>query len=426
MLQSGDELISSHGTTYKVIGLLGSGGQGEVYEVENSGKRYALKWYHEHMATPRQKEIIEKLVENGPPDSRFLWPIDRINGKRTFGYIMALRPSQYKSIVDLMKRKAEPSFWALSTAGAELADCFQKLHSLGYSYCDISFGNAFLDPQSGQVLICDNDNVVVTGFSQSGVEGTLGFMAPEIVMGKTGPKAETDLFSLAVLLFYMFMLHHPLEGAKEAEIKCFDAVAKQEIYGRNPLFIWDPHDKSNRPIAGYQDNAIIYWNLYPKYIKELFTQAFTEGMKNPNRRIVENQWKRVFIRLRDSILQCPLCGVENFYYESDQIGAGNICWNCNKNINKPSGIQMGNQFIVLGKGTLLFAHHFYDNFDLQTVVAQVSQHPKDPNKWGLTNLTDREWTLIKNDGTRVSVPPGKNAPLIKGVCIDFGMVLGQL
>ncbi|PHV71010.1 serine/threonine protein kinase [Sporanaerobium hydrogeniformans] len=425
MLQSGDELISSQGKVYRVIALLGSGGQGEVYEVESEGKHYALKWYHEHMATLRQREIIEKLVENGSPDIRFLWPMDRINGKRTFGYIMALRPNRYKSIVDLMKRKAEPSFWALCTAGYELADCFQKLHSLGYSYCDISFGNAFLDPERGEVLICDNDNVVVTGLSKSGVEGTLGFMAPEIVMGKTGPKAETDLYSLAILLFYMFMLHHPLEGAREADIKCFDAVAKQEIYGRTPLFIWDPQDKSNRPIAGYQENAIIYWNLYPKFIKDLFITAFTEGLHNPNRRIVENQWKRAFIRLRNSILQCPSCGVENFYRESDQIGAGNICWCCNKNINKPPSIQIGSTFVVLGKETELLAHHLYDNFDMQTVIAKVSQHPKDPTKWGLNNVTDKEWIWIKPDGTKSAVLPDKNAPLLKGSRIDFGGVEGQ-
>ena len=31
-------------------------------------------------------------------------------------------------------------------------------------------------------------------------------MAPEIVVGKAKPSRNTDLYSLAVLLFYMFML----------------------------------------------------------------------------------------------------------------------------------------------------------------------------------------------------------------------------
>lgn len=420
MLQSGHELTSMHHITYKVVKLLGSGGQGEVYEVIADGKKYALKWYHEHMATKGQKEIIKKLAENGKPDERFLWPIDMIVSQKTFGYIMDLRPAAYKSIVDLMKRRAEPSFRALCTAGFNLADCFQKLHSLGYSYCDISFGNAFLNPENGDILVCDNDNVIVNGTADSSVQGTLGFMAPEIVVGEKGPSTETDLFSLAVLLFYMFMLHHPLEGALEANIRCFDAVAKQKIYGHHPLFIWDMQDRSNRPVSGYQDNAIIYWGIYPKFIKDLFMTAFTEGMKNPRKRIVENQWKRAFVQLRESIMLCPHCGCENFYQERGMVGAGNICWNCNKNIGTPPLLKIGANTIVLHKETVLFNHHLFNDFDLTNKVAEVSQHPSDPSKWGLKNKSTSSWLFIKPDGQSVQVEPEKNAPLIIGAKINFG------
>ncbi|MDF2593684.1 MAG: serine/threonine protein kinase [Clostridia bacterium] len=426
MLQSGDTLTSRHAVTYKIVRLLGSGGQGEVYEVTANGRRYALKWYHVHTATKNQKKIIEKLVEDGKPDERFLWPIDMIESSKTFGYIMDLRPASYKSIVDLMKRRAEPSFRELCTAGFNLADCFQKLHSLGYSYCDISFGNTFLNPDSGEVLICDNDNVIVNGMTNSSVQGTLGFMAPEIVIGEKGPSAETDLFSLAILLFYMFMLHHPLEGSQEANIRCFDAAAKQKVYGHNPVFIWHPEDKSNRPISGYQDNAIIYWGIYPKFIKELFMTAFTEGITNPKRRIVENQWKRAFIQLRDSIIICPHCGCETFYQDSLTIGAGNICWNCSKNIEAPPLLQIGHHFMILNKQTVLFEHHLFNDFNLEDKVAEVSQHPLDPKKWGLKNVSQENWLFTKPDGNSVVVEPGKNVPLICGTKINFGNVEGEI
>ncbi|WP_171903770.1 protein kinase domain-containing protein [Cellulosilyticum sp. I15G10I2] len=419
MLQSGNELMSVHHVAYKVIRLLGSGGQGEVYEVSANGERYALKWYHAHMATKNQKAIIEKLVENGRPDERFLWPMDMVISDRTFGYIMDLRPTSYKSIVDLMKRRAEPSFYALCTAGFNLADCFQKLHSLGYSYCDISFGNTFLDPENGNVLVCDNDNVIVNGMTNSSVQGTLGFMAPEIVRGEKGPSAETDLFSLAILLFYMFMLHHPLEGVQEANIRCFDAAAKQKIYGQKPVFIWDPQDKSNRPISGYQDNAIIYWNIYPKFIKALFTEAFTVGIKNPKKRIVENQWKRAFLQLRDSLMICSHCGCENFYQERTAIGAGHICWYCNTTIDAPLLLRIGNHSIVLNKHTKIFKHHLYNDFNLEDQVAEISQHPKDPGKWGLRNTSEVVWMFIKADGSTARVEPGRNVPLIEGSKINL-------
>ena len=143
-------------------------------------------------------------------------------------------------------------------------------------------------------LILLSDNVSINGKDDSSVYGTPRFMAPEIVVGKAKPSRNTDLFSLAVLLFYIFMLNHPLEGKLEANIKCMDIFAMNQLFGTNPVFIFDPDDKSNRPLRGYQDNAIIYWDLYPQHLKDLFTQAFTIGLKSPARRVTENKWLETF------------------------------------------------------------------------------------------------------------------------------------
>ncbi len=427
MLQEGHTLVSVNHVAYKVVRLLGSGGQGEVYEVLCDNKRFALKWYHHHMATSNQRAILDKLIESQKPDSRFLWPIDIIEDKKSFGYVMELRQDQYKSIVDLMKRRAEPTFYALCTAGYNLADCFQKLHSKGYSYQDISFGNTFFNPENGDIIICDNDNVTINGKTSSNIQGTLGFMAPEIVTGKRDPSTATDLFSLAILLFYMFMLHHPLEGKKEADIKCFDIAAKHKIYGQKPVFIWDPHNDSNRPVMGYQDNAIIYWKIYPEFVKDLFIRAFTEGMHHPNKRIVENQWKRAFIQLRDSIIQCQKCGAENFYdaLKYDQ-GKEHICWSCASAIHLPPRLVISSFSIMLNQNTKIYKHHLNNDFDLKTEIAQVSRHPNDPNKWGLKNVSKDNWSLTKPDGSIVLIEPGRNVPLISGMKININGIIAQL
>ena len=76
-----------------------------------------------------------------------------------FGYIMPLRPKNYKSIVDLMKKRVNPSFYSLCKTAFNLTRGYQKLHAMGAKYQDISFGNLFFDPDNGDVLICDNDNV---------------------------------------------------------------------------------------------------------------------------------------------------------------------------------------------------------------------------------------------------------------------------
>ena len=108
---------------------------------------------------------------------------------------------------------------------------------------------SFFDPENGEVRICDNDNVSVNNQATGAVSGTPRFMAPEIVRGELGPSTQTDLFSLAVLLFYMLVNHHPLEGARESQIRCLDLPAMTRLYGTDPLFIFDVNDDSNRPVS---------------------------------------------------------------------------------------------------------------------------------------------------------------------------------
>lgn len=428
LLKNGTILISDSGNQYIVQKLLGAGGQGEVYDVECGSRHYALKWYYKHTATTAQKNILENLIAKGKPDESFLWPEDLIykGAGQSFGYIMALRPKNYKSIVDLMKRKAEPSFYHLCRTAYNLTRGYQRLHSMGYSYRDISFGNLFFEPDTGNVLICDNDNVSVNGADDSSVYGTPRFMAPEIVVGKAKPSRNTDLFSLAVLLFYMFMLNHPLEGKLEANIRCMDIHAMNQLYGTHPVFIFDPNDKSNRPVKGYQDNALIYWDLYPQNLRDLFTQAFTVGIQAPNRRVTENKWLDTFANMMNGVMHCPSCGAEVFYDEKkEEQKVAHTCWNCGVTVPVPAKIAIGKQKIVLMSDSKLYRHQIYGDYDMNTVVGSVVQNPKNPNLWGIRNEDQVNWTYIKADGSQLPVAIGRSAGVAKGVKIDFGQSVGE-
>ena len=167
----------------------------------------------------------------------------------------------------------------------------------------------------------------------------------------------------------MFFLGHPLEGKKEASIKCMDIHAMNKLYGSSPVFIFDPKDKSNRPVKGYQDNPIIYWDLYPQGLKDLFTQSFTEGLSKPNRRITERQWLDVIANLITGIAICPNCGAEVFYDSNkESLNIAHICWGCQKAVSIPHRLVVGKSTILLTKDSKIYSHWFYCTFVISHVI----------------------------------------------------------
>ena len=56
-----------------------------------------------------------------------------------------------------------------------------------------------------------------------------------------------------------------------------------------------------------------FWPIYPGSLRKLFTRAFTVGLHDPDARVMENEWRKEMCALRDSIFNCPHCGVENFF-----------------------------------------------------------------------------------------------------------------
>ncbi len=426
-LKNGTLLTAESGNKYEVVSLLGAGGQGEVYDVQCNGKHYALKWYFKGSATTRQKKLLEEIIAKGAPDSSFLWPMELIVPAKgpLFGYIMPLRPKYYKSIVDLMKKRVNPSFYALCRTAYNLTKGYRNLHAQGAKYQDISFGNLFFNPDNGDVLICDNDNVSYDSSKPGGVLGTPGFMAPEIVRGEKRPSRDTDRYSLAVLLFYLFMVNHPLEGKLEASIKCMDMAARVKLYGTDPVFIFDPDNKTNRPVKGIHDNANIYWPLYPQKLRDMFTKAFTVGLNTPSKRITELEWMTLFANMMSGMMQCS-CGAQVFYDESlEAKGAAHTCWNCQQVVGVPPKLVVEKNTIVLNPNSKLLHHHIYNDFDMEREVGSLVQNPKNPALWGIRNEDAVNWTYEKPDGTQIPVEIGKTAGIASGVKLHFSDSVGE-
>lgn len=417
---------------------LGSGGQGEVYLVEYRGEKYALKWYTSDRIIDNKEQFRANLQKNikrdVPPSDEFLWPIrltepfDGDEGR--FGYMMRLIPSNYTSLSDILRTyKIEinrdgkavrvpvgfSSLDAIAIAAMHMAKAFRGLQRVGCSYQDMNDGGFYIDTSTGDVLICDCDNVSPQG-SNTGIKGKPGYMAPEVVTGESKPGLDTDKFSLAMVLFKFLMRGDPLEGKKVSSRVVLTGSAELEAYGTNPVFIFDPKDDSNRPVYGVHSNVIKNWPLYPEYIRDAFTRSFTDGLKNPSKRLTPNDWYKLISRLRDDSVACE-CGRNVFLDVGD--AKIHVCSRCGRTHEI---LAVDNRRFVLCKGKKLYSDQIIAPKDeeFSTIAGEVVENKNRPGIMGFKNKSEATWIVGYKGKESREIPPDGGCAILQGMTIEFG------
>jgi hypothetical protein len=254
-------------------------------------------------------------------------------------------------------------------------------------------------------------------------------MAPEIVSQRAKPNRLTDYFSLSVLLFYIFHIQHPLVGKKILTIRSFDRPAREKLFGAEPVFIFDPSDRSNEaisdprqdPIGEAGRTAIPYWrDVYPTPLKQAFTKCFTCGIADPRSRMSGVDWINVLATVRNMIFRCEQCGREMFL---DLPASHRKCWHCGQQAAPRFMLEVRDKQIPLSLGKtirladLVDSSHDGDRKSFAEVVA----HPTNPSVWGMKNSTAVPWVShASSPAAPVQVPPGKSVPLFAGTTVTAG------
>ncbi len=405
--------------------LLGAGGQGAVYEISLDGGRFALKWYHEHYIAldTGLRSRLSKAVERGAPDPRFLWPLEMVSipGHASFGYVMPLRQAEYVGMRELIApppQRVELTLAQRARVSRHVAHCFLQLHASGFCYQDINFGNIFLHPQQADILVCDNDNVNIDGAPAS-IYGTRKFMAPEVVRRETLPCTKTDLFSMAVMFFYVMFGWHPLDGRREAEIRILDADAENRLYGTEPVFIFDDVNSANGPLEGMHDALVYRWQSLNPALRSLFSRSFTTGLFNPQLRIHEHEWRSVFDAIPAAVYQCAECGYENIAQLDDQGNRTDVlCGYCRRDPGMAALMQMGRRILVLQAGATL-AQRDVDDSGADAPLARVEAHPEHQHVLGLRNLSNSTWRAEIPGYSATPINPGQTIRLLHGLNLEL-------
>ncbi len=430
----GQKIDVVSGGQLEIIEKLGEGGQGIVYRVEYEGKEYALKWYFEKKLGDRIDSFymnIQNNIKEGSPDDVFLWP-QKITEyyEDSFGYLMDLRPKEYKDFSQFLLAKEKfANIYAVINAALSITKGLRKLYQRGYSYQDLNDGNFFINPKNGDVLICDNDNVAPNN-ENLGIMGKCRYMAPELVAQSSDeikkPDIKTDRFSLSVILYLILFLNHPLEGKRTLKKPCMTEELERKFYGEEALFVWDDSDDSNRPVRGVHSNEIALWPIYPKFIRDNFKKAFSKECLKTDRdqRILEKEWIRIFIELRNRTIKCPFCGEETFLYEDiDEVS----CINCNKKLPQYLTLKIKKYNIPIIEGEKVYTCHLKDTDNFNDEIGEIVTSKVNKSAIGLKNKSINTWKAILPNGLTKSYMNGEVIKLGKGLKIDFGdNVVGEI
>lgn len=414
-LKIGATVRLTNGMTATIKRFIGAGGQGSVYQVSVEGKDYALKVYSK---MPKKTFVnnIEANMRMGAPTSHFLWTKWMVQTPRFVGYVMDLRPKDYVDFSKFLMAKTRFASWsAMINAALQITYAFRELHRKGLSYQDLNDGNFFFNPKTGDVLICDNDNVAPND-TNLGIKGKCRYMAPEVVTGKNNPNNLSDYFSLSIVLFMLFFNNHPFDGKRVSSVPCMNDAIEREVYGIHPIFICNPTDDRNRPVRGVHQNVINRWGLFPKFFKEAFIKAFSEDLiRDKNKRMSDNEWVGIISQLRSQTIH-HTCGYETFV----DLDASKVrCFNCGKEVDMPLTLRVGLQRIVLYPSMKIYANQVSSSADVFLTAGEVIVNKNNLNVWGISNQSADLWRVTLPNGQKLDIPRGKGFPIYKDIQIEF-------
>ncbi|MDB4965546.1 MAG: serine/threonine protein kinase [Myxococcales bacterium] len=223
MVAVGDRIVAGR---YLVRAVIGRGGVGHVFEVENEsiGRRFALKILLGQLVEPDQiKRFHREARALGRIQSPHVAQVIDFAVDPHIGPYLVMELLDGETLRDRLTRCGRlPVDEALAVALA-LCQALDEVHRVGIVHRDLKPSNIGL-PRDGEagVKLLDFGLAASTdgAFSEQLTHsqqflGTMPYMAPELLRG-TSPSPSFDLYALGVVLFQMVTGRTPYQGTTPA------------------------------------------------------------------------------------------------------------------------------------------------------------------------------------------------------------------
>jgi serine/threonine protein kinase/TolB-like protein len=232
-------MIGQQISHYRILGKLGGGGMGVVYEAEDLklGRHVALKFIPENLVG--DAKALERFTREARAASQLNHPnictIHGIEDNNGHPFIV-MEKLDGESLKQCISGHAIPTDKVLDI-GVQVADALVASHSKGIVHRDIKPANIFLTP-GGQVKVLDfglaklvhnpgaEEAAADNSLTAVGViPGTAVYMSPEQARSET-IDARSDLFSFGVVMYEMSTGKKPFTGNNS--LATLDAVLHQK------------------------------------------------------------------------------------------------------------------------------------------------------------------------------------------------------
>ena len=330
MLSELDRVTDDAGVEFVLGQKIAEGAQGAVFRVEGH-PGYAIKL----LDRPEDLYRIAAVRRLPLEGLSVAAPLTLIRTGGT-GYLMRLASDMTPIREPYLPRefgaRETNANWYRQTGGlrrrlaiaANMARSIAALHERGLAYVDLNPNNVMVSDDLSRVetWLIDTDNLTSRSNPKWDILGFPGYAAPERTRRNAPPSTLADTYILAIHVFRLLVLRHPLEGVAADS---FDGDGARERMDRGDFaYVDDPQDQSNQlPPRSFP--AGIFPLVMSGRMRRLSEQTFTDGRLEPAKRPGSARWRDVLFSALDNVVDCPNnCGWTYFRLQKNCPNCGTI------------------------------------------------------------------------------------------------------